>query len=105
MGWADNYIKKLQAGETVQFRPRGTSMSGRIESGQLVTVAPVTADTKVEYGDIVLCKVVGRQFLHLVKAKAEKYGVPMYKIGNNKGFTNGWTMKDTIYGIVTKVEP
>jgi hypothetical protein len=38
MGWATPYIDKLKKGETVQFRPRGNSMSGRIESGQLCTV-------------------------------------------------------------------
>ena len=39
MGWANQYITELQAGETVQFRPRGASMSGKIESGQLSTVS------------------------------------------------------------------
>ena len=59
MGWASHYIEKLQAGETVQFRPRGDSMSGRIESGQLCTVVPV-APADLAVGDIVLCKVRGR---------------------------------------------
>ena len=45
MGWATHYIPRLQAGETVQFRPRGDSMSGRIESGQLCTVAPADPST------------------------------------------------------------
>lgn len=27
MGWADNHIKNLQEGKTVQFRPSGNSMS------------------------------------------------------------------------------
>jgi hypothetical protein len=38
MGWAAAYIQKLRGGETVSFRPRGHSMSGKIESGQLCTV-------------------------------------------------------------------
>ena len=33
MGWATAYIDGLQKGETVQFRPRGNSMKGKIESG------------------------------------------------------------------------
>ena len=41
MGWATGYIGRLQAGETVQFRPRGHSMKGKIESGQLCTVKPI----------------------------------------------------------------
>jgi hypothetical protein len=67
VGWASGHIEKLRAGETVSFRPGGHSMSGKIASGQLCTVAPVDPDT-VAVGDIVLCKVNGREFLHLVKA-------------------------------------
>ena len=49
MGWATAYIAKLKAGETVSFRPRGHSMSGKIESGQLCTVEPVTDGAADEY--------------------------------------------------------
>jgi hypothetical protein len=38
MGWASQYIDQLNSGNTVSFRPRGSSMSGKIESGQLCTV-------------------------------------------------------------------
>jgi hypothetical protein len=41
MGWATPYIEKLKLGETVSFRPRGHSMKGKIESGQLCTVKPI----------------------------------------------------------------
>src|SRR4051794_17501075 len=58
MGWATAYIDKLRQGETVQFRPRGNSMAGKIESGQLCTVTPVKP-AELEVGDIVLCKVNG----------------------------------------------
>jgi hypothetical protein len=40
MGCAAGYITKLQQGETVSFRSRGGSMTGRIESGPLCAVAP-----------------------------------------------------------------
>ena len=40
---------------------------GRIESGQLRTVAPVDPVT-IEVGDIVLCRVRGNEYLHIVKA-------------------------------------
>src|SRR6185503_7061738 len=84
MGWASPYIAGLKAGETVQFRPRGNSMQGKIESGQLCTVEPVdTATLKV--GDIVLCKVNGKQYLHLVKAIQGH----RFQIGNNRGRING----------------
>jgi len=54
MGWATPYIDRLKKGETVQFRPRGNSMSGKIESGQLCTVVPVRSED-LKVGDIVLC--------------------------------------------------
>src|SRR6516165_9469109 len=93
MGWATHSIAKLQKGETVSFRPRGNSMSGKIESGQLCTVAPVDPST-VEAGDIVLCKVNGREYLHLVKAIQG----PRFQIGNNRGRINGWVSASAIFG-------
>ena len=68
MSWATPYITKLQAGETVQFRPRGSSMMPKIKSGQLCTVAPLDENVPLAEGDIVLCKVNGKQYLHLIKA-------------------------------------
>ncbi len=82
----------------MKFRPRGNSMSGKIESGQLVTVEPV-GNHKLADGDIVLCKVNGIQYLHLVKAIS---GDRM-QIGNNKGRINGWTSRRNIFGIVTEI--
>jgi hypothetical protein len=93
MGWAARPIEKLRAGATVSFRPRGNSMSGKIESGQLCTVAPVDPST-VEAGDIVLCKVNGREYLHLVKAIQG----PRFQIGNNRGRINGWVSASAIFG-------
>src|SRR5690242_7456853 len=40
MGWVNDAITELKPGCAVQVR-RGGSMRGRIESGQLVTLAPV----------------------------------------------------------------
>src|SRR4051794_31785664 len=89
MSWASNHIAKLATGETVQFRPRGNSMSGRIESGQLVTVEPVKKGAALEKGEIVLCSVNGSDFLHIIKGgpRADR----KFLIGNNRGGTNGWT--------------
>ncbi len=99
MGWATHYIPRLQAGETVQFRPRGDSMSGRIESGQLCTVVPVDP-SNLRVGDIVLCKVRGSQYLHLVKAIRGG----RFQIGNNRGRINGWISAASIYGKFIRVE-
>jgi hypothetical protein len=99
MGWASGHIEKLRRGESVSFRPRGNSMSGKVESGQLCTVAPVDAQT-LEVGDIVLCKVNGREYLHLVKAIQG----PRFQIGNNRGRINGWVSANAIFGKLVAIE-
>ena len=99
MGWATPYIEKLKQGETVQFRPRGNSMSGKIESGQLCTVVPVSVED-LQKDDIVLCKVNGFQYLHLIKAVQGK----RFQIGNNRGRINGWIGENAIYGKCISVE-
>ena len=98
MGWASHHIAKLKEGETVSFRPRGNSMAGKIDSGQLCTVAPIGENPKV--GDIVLCKVNGNEYLHLIKSvKGDRF-----QIGNNKGRINGWVGLNSIFGKLEKVE-
>ena len=101
MGWATAYIAKLKAGEMVSFRPRGNSMSGKIESGQLCTVEPIHDATTLKVGEIVLCKVNGNEYLHLIKAIQGQ----RFQIGNNKGFINGWVGPNSIYGRCIKIEP
>lgn len=100
MGWASRHIERLKAGETVQFRPHGNSMIPKIQSGQLCTVAPVDVST-VEVGDIVLCKVNGAQYVHLVSAKRDG----QFQISNNKGHVNGWISSTAVFGKLVKVEP
>jgi hypothetical protein len=98
MSWANHFIEKLRNGETVQFRPRGNSMKEKIESGQLVTVEPL-GNKVLQKGDIVLCKVNGSQYLHLIKAIQGA----RYQIGNNIGRINGWIGIGSIYGICTEI--
>lgn len=99
MGWATAYIEKLRKGETVSFRPRGNSMAGKIESGQLCTVRPAVHD-ELRVGDIVLCKVNGREYLHLVKAIQRQ----RFQIGNNRGKINGWVSANAIFGKCIRIE-
>jgi hypothetical protein len=99
MGWAQNYIEKLKEGHDVEFRPKGHSMSGRIESGQLCTVVPVDI-SEIEVGDIVLCKVRGTEYLHIVKAIQGK----RFQIGNNRGLINGWIGPNSIFGKCVSIE-
>ena len=101
MGWATQYIAQLKEGETVQFRPRGHSMKGKVESGQLCTVKPIADPAALAVGDIVLCKVRGSQYLHLIKAIQGK----RFQIGNNQGGINGWISANAIFGKLSKVEP
>jgi hypothetical protein len=100
MAWATHFIAQLQIGETVQFRPRGNSMAGKIESGQLCTVAPIGIHSKLAVGDIVLCKVNGSQYLHLIKAIQG----PRLQIGNNRGRINGWITANSIFGKCISIE-
>ncbi len=100
MGWADGHITRLASGETVQFRPRGNSMVGKIASGQLCTVEPI-GDHVLEVGDIVLCRVSGSQYLHLVKSiQGERF-----QIGNNRGGINGWITRRQIFGRLIGLAP
>ena len=98
-GWATAYIQKVTAGETVQFRAYGSSMKGKIGSGKLCTVEPL-GDRILEVGDIVLCQVKGREYLHLILAIQGK----RYQIGNNRGHINGWVNRGKIFGICTRVQ-
>lgn len=100
MGWATSYIAKLKNGETVQFRPRGHSMKGKIESGQLCTVEPIENIESLQKGDIVLCKVNGNEYLHLIKA----VNGARFQIGNNRGRINGWIGANSIFGKCIKIE-
>ena len=100
MGWASQYIAALRQGQTVAFRPRGNSMSGKIESGQLCTVVPVKDAAELAVGQIVLCTVRGNQYLHLIKAIQGK----RFQIGNNRGGINGWISANSIHGRCIRVE-
>jgi hypothetical protein len=74
-------------------------MKGKIESGQLCTVAPVDA-ANLSVGDIVLCRVRGAEYLHLVKAIQGG----RFQIGNNRGGINGWIGENGILGRCVTVQ-
>ena len=74
-------------------------MKGRVNDGDLVTVAPCAPDS-LAVGDIVLVRVRGRDFLHLVKARDGE----RFQIGNNRGGINGWVGGNSIFGKAIKVE-
>lgn len=78
-------------------------MAGKINSGQLVTVEPIKDHALLKAGDIVLCKVNGNQYLHLIMAV--KRPGELFQIANNKGYVNGTAHRRNVFGICTKVEP
>jgi len=92
-----NKIKELLEGKKVVIRPKGNSMFPLIKSKQAVLVGPVRLQD-CEVDDVVLCKVKGKIYLHLIKAKDKKRGV---QICNKKGRVNGWTK--TVYGRVAVI--
>jgi phage repressor protein C with HTH and peptisase S24 domain len=93
-----NYkVEKLLNGETFVTREKGNSMLPLIKSGQEHVLEPAKWED-VNVGDIVYCKVKGRLYTHLVKAKNNDRGC---LIGNNKGNINGWTKQ--VYGKVIEV--
>ncbi len=104
MSWATGHIERLKAGHTIFCRPKGNSMAGKIESGDRCTIEPIDWEKPPVKGDVVLCSVKGKQYLHLVAAKSEHGGILYYQITNNKGFVNGWTDQNHVYGICTRVE-
>ncbi|MEU4091636.1 S26 family signal peptidase [Streptomyces sp. NPDC026673] len=101
MGALDAVAARVAGGDTVEFRPSGSSMVPLIRSRQLVAVAPVDP-SKLAVGDIVLARVAGTVYLHLVSAldPARK----RVQIGNNRGHVNGWTGHDRVFGICVAVD-
>lgn len=89
-------IERLGQGETVTVRSHGNSMTPRIKSGQKITVEPLHQPPRK--GDVVLAKVRGHYYFHLVTGVRGTE----YQISNNHGHVNGWTSQ--VYGLVTKVE-
>ncbi|WP_406864915.1 S26 family signal peptidase [Streptomyces sp. HUAS MG47] len=101
MGLMEVMAGRVSAGKTVEFRPRGSSMVPLIRSGQRVTVAPADPE-RVGPGDIVLVKVSGTVYLHLVSAvdRARR----RMQISNHRGRVNGWTGYERVFGVCTAVE-
>ena len=87
-------IEPLLAGKTVEVRGIGNSMTPLITSGEVVLVAPLAADEHPVKGDVVLARVRGQVYLHLVHAVRGE----MIQIGNNHGHINGWTARSNIFG-------
>lgn len=90
----------LRSGESCLVTGYGNSMVPKLYSGETVIMDPVTEDTELKKGDIVLVKVKGHYYCHLISAIRGK----SYQISNNHKHVNGWVSRSSIYGImVSKV--
>src|SRR5260370_25073754 len=101
MGRMDAIAGRVAGGASVEFRPTGSSMVPLVRSRELVTVSPVDP-TRLEVGDIILARVAGTVYLHLVSALDPARS--RVQISNNRGRVNGWTSHDRVYGICLPVE-
>lgn len=99
MGWASAAIAKLSNGERAVVRPRGHSMTGRVNDGDHVTLEPLDHRDPV-VDDVVLVRCRGHEYLHLVKARQGD----RFLIGNNRGGINGWVGRRAIFGVAVKIE-
>lgn len=101
MGMLDAVAGRVAAGATVEFKPSGSSMVPLIRSRQSVVVAPVDP-TKLAVGDVVLARVAGTVYLHLVSSLDPTR--KRVQISNNRGRVNGWTGHERVFGICIAVE-
>lgn len=100
--WSTEAVAALQRGLSVQVRPRGHSMTGRIGDGDLVTLAPCRAEG-LAVGDVVLVRVQGKRFSHVVLHGILSVEGERLLIGSNQGRVDGWVDRGDVYGIVTQV--
>lgn len=91
-------IERLSKGEQVNIRPSGSSMTPRIKSRQEITIAAVDVEG-LKVGDVVLARVSGRYYIHLISA----IDGDRVQISNNHGHVNGWTHKTKVFGKVIDV--
>ena len=96
IGFSSKKSKNTSAAEKQHAAKAGLADAPRVLSEIRLTDAPT-----LKVGDIVLCKVAGNEYLHLVKAIQGQ----RLQIGNNRGGINGWISRGCIYGVAVRVEP
>lgn len=93
----------LQQGHTCKVLGVGQSMTPILKSKQEVICDPIKDDTTLKKRDIVLCKVKGNYYLHLIHAIKGNDDNAQYLIGNNHGHMNGWISRKNIFGKVVEI--
>ena len=90
----------LLNGETCIVVGYGNSMTPKLMSGEAIIMEPVNTDTVLNKNDIVLVKVNGHYYCHLISAIRGN----SYQISNNHKHVNGWVSKKNIFGrMISKV--
>ena len=87
------------AGYERRQKRRKPPVRPKVNDGNRVTVEPCEP-ADLEVGDIVLVRVKGNDYLHLIKAIDRG----RFLIGNNRGGTNGWVGPSAVYGRAARVE-
>lgn len=103
MTWNLNALHELQAGQRAQVRPRGHSMSGRINNGDLVTLEPVALE-HVRVGDVVLARVWGKRRELVVLHEVLENRGDEFLIGARNGRVDGWVCGAAIVGRASAIE-
>ena len=92
--------QKLKEGNVCKVTGIGNSMTPILKSRQPVICEPVTEETVLKKKDIVMCKVNGHFYLHLIWAVKSD---DRYLIGNNHGHPNGVVPRKQIFGKVVEI--
>ena len=89
---------------TVTAVAKGNSMSKYIKNGSRVGIKKYNKNKhKLNIGNIVLCKIKGNIYLHLIGAiRTNKKSRKRYRIESQSGHVNGWIGDDNIAGILVK---
>lgn len=99
MSCAAHAKAELAAGRAVTVRPRGHTMQPKVRSGAEVDLVPVADPAALKVGDIVLVRVAGNDYLHLISAA----DADRVQIANNRGRINGWVPRTKVYGIAAEI--
>jgi hypothetical protein len=99
-------LKMLEERNEAIWKPKGNSMTPKIDSGDQVKVITCSIHA-YRVGDAVYAKVKGSYYLHLLTAIDTSAGDgynARYQISNNHGHVNGWTDSKNMFGICVQVK-
>ena len=92
-------VERLVRGGVGEMRPRGNSMVP-ITRGRQLMRSELVGGGPVAVAMVVLAEVHNRCCPHkVVGARGDRV-----QIGTNRGFVNGWTTRDRVYGVATRVD-